>query len=434
MKPAGSPSVTLDQAPIKLYDEARFGFKKHVDGLVRLLETIPEQKSYVVGVFGDWGQGKTSFLNALGDRLDKHAGTKYKSVYLQVWRFIKEADAYYNLVRDIKAQSQSWTDKGIEQAELWGERGLHVASMVLRGVAKIAANYTSDDFKKLETELAGDRLLLQTKQEVIGAALAKVLGQSAKKGVRHVILLDDVDRVEPEQALGLIEDVKILFSAAPCVFVVALDSKVLRSAIKARYKRLEFDDAEHFSQQYVDKFIDLSWHLPSLTLSDASDFLKDLQNSGPEAMLLNEVERYVFLLGVPLNPRCIKRLLATLTMANLIEPLHDEKLAAERVKRQILSLYFPSLVELARLNPDYFSKVQKAMEWKPTKRWPSECPEIAALRDGKKAREARGRVARTLKTSAILEWIEANAIQLYGLLCYTPAVSFDPVMETEDAR
>jgi hypothetical protein len=58
----------------------------------------------------------------------------------------------------------------------------------------------------------------------------------SKKGKRLVVLIDDLDRCMPETAIEVLEAVKLFLDVPGCVFVVAVDRKVIVEGIRVRYR------------------------------------------------------------------------------------------------------------------------------------------------------------------------------------------------------
>ena len=50
--------------------EDGIGYAHHVEVLVRMIRSVKSDGSFTIGVFGDWGQGKTSVLRQVKRRLD----------------------------------------------------------------------------------------------------------------------------------------------------------------------------------------------------------------------------------------------------------------------------------------------------------------------------------------------------------------------------
>ena len=83
---------------------------------------------------------------------------------------------------------------------------------------------------------------------------------------RFVILIDDLDRCHPEKIMETLEAIKHLLPFDRFVFVLAMDSRVVRHAIGQHYKFMS--DTKHGREEmgrfYLEKMIQLPFHLSEL--------------------------------------------------------------------------------------------------------------------------------------------------------------------------
>ena len=76
---------------------------------------------------------------------------------------------------------------------------------------------------------------------------------------RFVILIDDLDRCLPETVIAILEKIKNFLAVedSPCIFVLALNPKVVYQGIRVKYHGLEIDGRE-----YLEKIINYSFYVP----------------------------------------------------------------------------------------------------------------------------------------------------------------------------
>lgn len=81
-----------------------------------------------------------------------------------------------------------------------------------------------------------------------------------KKGKeRLVILVDDLDRLEPNVAVGLLEVIKLFADVKQCVFVMAIDYDVVVQGVRQKYRN---DIPLSKCRSFFDKIIQLSFRMP----------------------------------------------------------------------------------------------------------------------------------------------------------------------------
>ena len=138
--------------------------------------------------------------------------------------------------------------------------------------------------------------------------------QQISKGKPLVVIIDDLDRCLPEQALQVLEAVKLFLDVDNCVYLLAVDREVVEKAISVRYKDLltiagEMGDhsknlVTFLGENYFEKIIQLPVLVPSLSEQQVRDFLSELYDDPDVKSCID-----IFAIGLPKNPRKIKNTL-----------------------------------------------------------------------------------------------------------------------------
>lgn len=118
---------------------------------------------------------------------------------------------------------------------------------------------------------------------------------------RLYFFIDDLDRLEPATAVGLLECIKNYLDLENCVFILAIDREVVDRGLKDKYGA---DFSNRKARQFFDKIIQIPYELP-VNNYDTEKYIKNLCPGEEETVYKN----YVGLLrsmGV-YNPRTIKR-------------------------------------------------------------------------------------------------------------------------------
>lgn len=231
----------VTDAPIADPDDDRFGRGPWAR---RIAETIAAQQdpaSLVVGVYGPWGDGKTSVLNLIDGSLSKPPGVAL--VRFNPWRLGDEAEMFRGffetLAEALDEQLASPTQR--IGAALRDYGGLLGAIPVAGGVLKEGAGAAGARLS--ETSLAKQR--------------KKIEALLAEHGKRIVILIDDIDRLDKGEIQAMFRLVKVAADFANTAYVLAFDHRVVASALAERYAAEPAHGAS-----FMDKIIQLPLHLP----------------------------------------------------------------------------------------------------------------------------------------------------------------------------
>ena len=96
--------------------------------------------------------------------------------------------------------------------------------------------------------------------------------------VNFVIFVDDLDRCLPEKAVAVLELIKTIFNVESFAFVLALDDEVIERGIGHRYSAYLLKDKKPQMPitgfEYLEKIVHLPFRLPALTRAQATDFVR----------------------------------------------------------------------------------------------------------------------------------------------------------------
>jgi len=132
-----------------------------------------------------------------------------------------------------------------------------------------------------------------------------------------VLMLDDLDRCLPEQAVSVLEAIKLFVGdEAPVVFVVGADREFVERAVDVMYASLKDKDdpnlrrKERFAdlgREYLEKIVQLPFNLPPIDLARIDTFIDE---RFAEDTLVTDNSQ-IFAAGLLANPRQVVRAVST---------------------------------------------------------------------------------------------------------------------------
>jgi formylglycine-generating enzyme required for sulfatase activity len=292
----------------------------------------------VIGVFGEWGAGKSKLLSLMQDRsrawAKERIGWRKRDggnfgltvpVYFQPWKYEHEEHLHVPILLHILAALK----QELAAAQTWGEwaggkvpEGItkHMdAAVALFGLCLAGTAVAMDSALPLVSRAglasAGllSKLLPKVSRKPVDSNPADALTytdtgryfyeihealkaitrpkQHAKylQGVNlhadlpinFVIFIDDLDRCLPEKAVQTLELIKTIFNAESFAFVLALDDEVIERGIGHRYKDYELLNKKPSMPitgfEYLEKIVHLPFKLPALTPTQARNFVQRLE-------------------------------------------------------------------------------------------------------------------------------------------------------------
>jgi len=179
-----------------------------------------------------------------------------------------------------------------------------------------------------------------------------------------VFYIDDLDRIEPRDAVKVLELLKNIFSLPYCVFILAIDYQVVVKGLKEKFGDLNEGNEREF-RSFFDKIIQLPFMMP-LGTYNTSDYvislLKDIDFLEPDTSQdnkFNELVKQIIELSIGSNPRAIKRLVNNISLMNIIDRNDANSNSGDIDNYKILLFYvvccqvaYPKIYDLLVLNPD----------------------------------------------------------------------------------
>lgn len=276
----------------------------------------------VYGVHGDWGSGKTSFLHQLHRTLDGLPARKdwvnrqnsyhveinklHKNgkrtlgcaipihtsndqqdplvVWFEAWRYQHEPAPVVALLHEMRGQLGVLA-RLRENVFKLGEVAIRSALMELEQLAKFVwlqspgsittrgssgglVQTIQSQGERWEREHLAEKLPAESIREQLEHAVSKLLGYKDAKpptdGRRVVVLIDDLDRCEPQATYRLLEGIKIYLNIPNCVFVLGMDQRIIEDAIAetAPGAKENTEVGRRRAREYLEKLFQEVYHLP----------------------------------------------------------------------------------------------------------------------------------------------------------------------------
>jgi hypothetical protein len=275
-------------------DEDLLGFEIHAN-LVKSIATDPTLLPVTIGLFGDWGGGKSSILRILERELAEPSDKdpQHLVVYFDTWVFEGYEDAKSAILAVLLKSLQEHRTIGSKIKDSTGAllRKVNWMKLAKAGLAAGASFLMSSPVPLVAA--------LGTKaQEGDGAEGGKWLRDVAesaedvktfrrdfeelikKTGLKSlIILVDDLDRCTPERVIENLEAIKLFLNVKGVAFVIAADRRIVENAIKVRYIQAlgptAMTDEERASlvTDYLEKLVQVPYTLPKLAPHEVRSYL-----------------------------------------------------------------------------------------------------------------------------------------------------------------
>jgi len=272
------------------------GFTHLVHAVERLV-TSEHLLPATIGVFGDWGSGKTSVLKMTAKRLEEDDGTL--ALWFNGWLFEGYDQAKSSLMERLvneliekRCTSPKMKKLGIRLFRrinwlriagttlkvggafaLGGPPGAAIAAFTdLGGLAKLAGEALD---KIDEGEL--DKHLQEGQEQTFNRNVMgfredfrELLEESKIK--RLVVFIDDLDRCLPPTIIQTLEAIKLFLSVGEVAFVIGADERLVQYAVRERFPELPGERVD-VGRDYLEKLIQYPVRIPSLSPSEVQSYI-----------------------------------------------------------------------------------------------------------------------------------------------------------------
>lgn len=297
------------------------GFKVHSD-LIRAVITDKKMLPVTVGIFGDWGSGKTSIMKMLERDLNVEAESDKGNqgvacLYFNGWLFEGYDDAKAAILTSVLLQLGEHKRFGPKLRDrvvslLKSVNWMRVARLGMQHVALPAISAYMTGGASLVPALAAQAVALTpltTDNATEEPAAVESNGPDWEGLIRSgpnegspldarsfrdrfadmlkdsdissvVVLIDDLDRCSPDRIIDNLEAVKLFLNAENTAFVIGADPRIVRHAIATRYKPAEIaansdesDAAQELVNDYLEKLIQVPYRLPRLSPAEVETYM-----------------------------------------------------------------------------------------------------------------------------------------------------------------
>jgi predicted KAP-like P-loop ATPase len=232
--PASDPLV---DSPIGKDSDDTLGRVAFVDALYQELKSFPYQDSFVFGLNGEWGVGKTSILNLLRNRLRADKGTLL--VEFNPWYFPSPEVVLRRFYESISiAINEQFFFPDMKHA--------------LQNYSKLLAPILKPLGIELWTKIANPE---DTKRLIESYIL--------QTGRKIVLIIDDLDRASSAELLVVLQIVRLSASFRNTLFVLAYDDEQLNEQLKHA----------KISRDFLGKIVQRPVRVPSINRAAIDQFL-----------------------------------------------------------------------------------------------------------------------------------------------------------------
>jgi len=296
--------------------EDQLGFKYYVAAFADLIESPYTQPPLTIGIFGSWGMGKSFLLEHITRELNQRYQNRRQKreastsstiprvhvVEFNAWEYSCAEVIWPGLVRKIMNRLEievSWGFPGRFLIKLGRnlKHQLKQSRGQLIGISAIAVGLCFLGVLKFQLDLkliwgAIVALGISGIFKIVGDTLSKPLSQwittlfqernygkqigymaeirsdleflatrLKKDSARILVIIDDLDRCEPQKAVEVLQAVKLLLNFDSFIVSLGIDARIITRAVEEHYKNM-LGTAGASGYEYLDKIVQIPFRIP----------------------------------------------------------------------------------------------------------------------------------------------------------------------------
>ena len=302
-----------------------------------IIDNLEDNKGQMLGVFGNWGRGKTFFVDRVKAQLAPKQGekVKYINVTFNAWKY-QETEAIwaylYEVILDsFLAEGVSENSTGIKRKVVSRTRTfflnfkrkgyLRFVGIFLSFIASLVVAFVVSSSVKLQfanylitaigvigliqayvlyrryyqgiKDVLNDYSTRHSYRSVLGLQ-AEIQDEliilvkhwlKAKDDRRIVLFVDDLDRCDEDNIIRIIDALRVAldndYLVKKLIIIVAVDEFLLERAIQAKYVNFHIQrEDKNLVQEYMDKLFIAAIKFPSLKQDEQAIILENYANKG----------------------------------------------------------------------------------------------------------------------------------------------------------
>lgn len=309
----------------------RYSFSK------RIADTIiarSSSESIVFGLFGAWGEGKSSVINFISQELDKNEETI--QIHLNPWRYNDEDTLLFAFFKKItEALGKNLQTKKEKSAGFIKKYGsaVSVFGFDFSGVGKSMA--------EVDLELLKNRV-----DEFLSESTSKI-----------IVFIDDIDRLDKQEIYSLFRLVKLTADFSNTTYILSFDEGMVAAAIGERFGAGDVKSGASFLEKIIQVPLNIPKAQPEALKKFCFNFVDHAFNANQLDLPKEEVQRYVLQFTTNILPRLNTPRLAVRygnTISFSIPLLNGEVNIIDLLLIEAIKIFYPAHYEFIKHNAHYF--------------------------------------------------------------------------------
>ncbi len=334
----------------------RLGFAPTADAIAETIQNAA-RRPLTVGVFGGWGTGKTSLMQMVEARV---RGYGTKTVWFNAWKYSGKEVIWNALIQTVLLAMKN-DPYAVRESErdAFKRRILNVSLELAKYAAKVGTRFIPGGIVKESDVNDLWATLVSNVQDGSSFEFMNRFETEFQRLVQEyvgdsylVVFIDDLDRCLPENAVEVMEALKLYLDEANCVFVIGVEPSIIEAAIDQRYGA----NSNLSASKYLEKIVQIPVAVPRVRTQSGLELLTSAV--GDSVLARRKDVARLIQTGLNRNPRRIKRLANALSLTLSVAPDSSVEEQIILAKVLVVQMRFPNFFRELTRDPALMTKLQ----------------------------------------------------------------------------
>jgi hypothetical protein len=332
--------------PKESLEEDLFGWAPIVNRISDIIkfQSKVDHSCFTIGVYGKWGEGKTSLMNMVCENLKNEKGIKI--IHFNPWLFKDQESLLLDYFKTL--QSGITNKKVVEKIKKYGP----LVSIGISGVLNLALPGTGSLLKGSLDQVID--AVSEIKNDL--ASLKKEVNDSIILSKQHyLIIIDDVDRLDKDELHTLFKLVRQNADFVNTTYMIAMDDELVAKSIGCRFESGD----EKSGKNFLEKIIQVPFFVPKVQRGHLNKMLNTLllpkieillSESGKRTTKIDEIKESLNLYVSPLF-NSAREIIVYINSLTIILPLvYKDVNISDLCLLEALKLFHPKGYNIIRHN------------------------------------------------------------------------------------
>lgn len=266
--------------------------------LVNLLTDLIDNDKLLpatIGVYGDWGSGKSSLIKMATDKL---VTNDIVTLNFNGWIFEGYEDAKTVLLEtilDTIQENNTLTIKGkqllhglyksVDKIKMVKKSITYAADLMATGGVGIMVDQVASQYKKIKGESLTESQLEQTAKSIQDELNMSDLRNDLKEFQKNfekllkeskinklVVFIDELDRCSPDTIIETLEAMRLFVFTGNTVFIIGADERHISYSVERRFAEIKGNQI-NIGKEYLEKLIQYPVRIPRLNTTDTEYYI-----------------------------------------------------------------------------------------------------------------------------------------------------------------